>query len=573
MDRIRAHLNCAAMPVELICGGPRGPMPSLAAGWRHGSAVPLAMMGLCCLCRPLSLALASGALGGGALGLVFVLAGLLLVLRWRGRPGAQLLVLFLVAVSLWRIWFVSYGPYDLSGDEAQYWDWSRRPDWNYYTKGPVVAYCIWLGKAVFGDTTLGVRCMAIVFSFASSLLLYVLGRRLYDEKAAAWSGALLQVVPILAVYGVGMTIDSPLVFFWTLALLLFHWAISSGSRAAWILLGVAVGIGLLTKYTMAFFWVCAFLFLVCSRQRRGRLRRPWPYLGVLASALLLVPVLIWNYQHDWVNFRHNLGHTKIAEGLQFTFMGLLEFVGSQLGIVTPILLALMLYSLIRRRKQDPFCFWFSIPIMAFFLLKSIQGKVEPNWALTSYIIAAVSFSGFFLRGFGAFNKHVKRIVVAGVIVAAAGTALAHYPSVITLVGLPAKWDPSRQVQGYRQMGQEVSQLAATMDKPYFIFSDRYMVTAAMAFYVKGHPVTYCVNLGRRMNQYDLWPTFHHLVHYDAIYVTHDSDKLPRELDKAFASHARFEVRILDRRGDEIRRFTIYLCRDFAGMPLVMPERY
>ena len=41
----------------------------------------------------------------------------------------------------------------------------------------------------------------------------------------------------------------------------------------------------------------------------------------------------------------------------------------------------------------------------------------------------------------------------------------------------------------------------------------------MAFYVKGNPFTYCINLGRRMNQYDLWPGFENFIGYNAIFVS------------------------------------------------------
>src|SRR5688572_14012601 len=39
-------------------------------------------------------------------------------------------------------------PIDLSGDEAHYWDWSRRLDLSYYSKGPLVAYLIRASCAV-----------------------------------------------------------------------------------------------------------------------------------------------------------------------------------------------------------------------------------------------------------------------------------------------------------------------------------------------------------------------------------------------------------------------------------------
>src|ERR1700733_12582303 len=42
-------------------------------------------------------------------------------------------------------------PIDLSGDEAQYWDWSRHLDLSYYSKGPLIAYLIRASCSLFGE--------------------------------------------------------------------------------------------------------------------------------------------------------------------------------------------------------------------------------------------------------------------------------------------------------------------------------------------------------------------------------------------------------------------------------------
>src|SRR5262245_53653374 len=60
---------------------------------------------------------------------------------WRGLA----LLLILTAAGLRLLYLVSEGSLDLAPDEAHYWDWSRRLDWSYYSKGPLVAYLIRAG--------------------------------------------------------------------------------------------------------------------------------------------------------------------------------------------------------------------------------------------------------------------------------------------------------------------------------------------------------------------------------------------------------------------------------------------
>ena len=74
--------------------------------------------------------------------------------------------------------------------------------------------------------------------------------------------------------------------------------------------------------------------------------------------------------------------------------------------------------------------------------------------------------------------------------------------------------------GWKELGEEVSKVSNSMPatKPVFNSPDKYQVSSEMAFYVRGNPFTYCINLGRRMNQYDLWPGFEHFNGYNAIFV-------------------------------------------------------
>lgn len=51
------------------------------------------------------------------------------------------------------------------------------------------------------------------------------------------------------------------------------------------------------------------------------------------------------------------------------------------------------------------------------------------------------------------------------------------------------------------MDKVYGDMTASRGKDVFKFSDKYQVSSELAFYMKQKPVTYCVNLGRRINQY------------------------------------------------------------------------
>ncbi len=485
--------------------------------------------------------------------------------------GSLPVVIFLVALTAVRYIILVSGAVELSGDEAHYWEWSRRLDWCYYSKPPGVACLIRMGTLLFGDTELGVRFMAPVLSLSSSVVMYHLGRRLYDRHVGLVAAVLLQIMPMFSVFGVGITPDSPLILFWLLSLYCLHRAWSVGARIDWLLLTLCLGLGLLSKYAIIFLYIPALLLLLVTERGRDRLRTPWPYLSLVLSFAFFLPVIFWNSRHGWVMFRHDLGHTSLAQGWAISVPAFLNFVGGQLGAITPIVCILMLVLLIRRRREDPFCFWLSIPILAGFLLKSLQGKVQANWPLPAWLPGLIVLADFLVHHYQVLTVNQKRLVSAGLIIPAAGTLFLHLPFLILNIPWPDNTNPFSKLLGWRQLGAQVTQLAESANGPCFVFANHYMTASELAFYIEGHPTTYCINLGRRMNQYDIWPGFDTFLGQEAIYVA--KQDIPADLARAFDRVDAHPQTIRDKSGHSIKTFAVYHCYNFKGWTPKSPTQY
>lgn len=534
--------------------------------------------------------------------------------KGKKSPYTTILFLFLLAISLFRIYYILNGPLDLSPDEAHYWEWSRRLDLSYYSKGPMIAYLIYISTLIFGDSVFGVRIMAVIFSALSSIFLYILGKNLYDEKVGFFSAVILQIIPLFSTYGVIFTIDSPFIFLWTVSLLLFCRATNitqslranpkitnqkptnallspahdnkkvltgkqqevrkNSSLVYWCLLGLFVGLGLLTKYTMAFFYLCALLFLLFSKELRRYLFTKDPYIGFIISLMVFSPVIIWNANHDWVTLRHTIGQAHIAEGFEISTRSFFEFLGSQFGVITPLLLILMAISIwkLRKNREGAFLYWFSVPIIIFFIFKSIQAKVQANWALFGYIAGIIAFSFYYMKRLYSDGKGVKILIVLALILSLVITSVAHYS---TILNFPINKDPTKILRGWKELGEEVTRINEEMSatRPVFIFSDSYQVSSQLAFYIRGHPTTYCINLGRRMNQYDLWPDFHDLLHYNAIFVSTGDNIFPEKLIPSFQKVEKRAFKAYTKKHVHLRDHSIFLCYDFKGLKKEKPIKY
>lgn len=528
----------------------------------------------------------------GSMAAMFVIA----LYKWasvqiQDKPLTTILTVFLLSLSLFRIYYILNGPLDLGPDEAHYWEWSRRPDLSYYSKGPMIAYLIYAGTSLFGDNVFGIRIMAVIFSAMSSVFIYLLGKEMFNGKTGLYSALLLQIIPLFSTYGIIFTIDSPFIFFWILSLYLFWKAVHKThdyasdrvppSPVYWLALGFSVGLGLLTKYTMAFFFLCAFLFLLFSKEYRKVLTSPYPYLAFLFSIFIFSPVIIWNAQHDWVTLRHTAGQAHL--GTQSFIISSLwakdffSFIGSQTGIITPVLFVMIFCALIKlqtsqRAPGSSYLFWFSIPVIGFFTLKSLHGKVQANWAMTGYLTGIIAFSAWYLQEIAAGRTLKKIMVISAILLSATVTAASHYPSILSL---PVKLDPSARLQGWKSLGHEVTTLYEQLSvaRPVFIISDQYQISSELAFHVRGHPVTYCINLGRRMNQYDIWPGFHNLLHHDALYIAAGDVPVTEKLSNAFESVEKRIFTAYNKQHMKLRDYSIVVCRDFKGMPKETTGKY
>jgi hypothetical protein len=240
----------------------------------------------------------------------------------------------LLVVTLFRLWFATR--IELVPDEAYYWLWSKHLAASYRDKGPAIAWTIALGTWLFGDTVFGIRFFAVLLSTATGWLIFSLARRLYGDRTALWCLGVALVMPLFAVGAILMTIDSLSVFSWAWALAVFWRALESRSTAQWFWLGLIIGFGFLAKFTNGVQLACIALFLLWSREHRPYLFGRRMLLLCAAFGLSITPMLWWNIQNGWVHAMALHSRSGVKESFGVHPLELLEFVGGQFAVVSPL---------------------------------------------------------------------------------------------------------------------------------------------------------------------------------------------------------------------------------------------
>jgi 4-amino-4-deoxy-L-arabinose transferase-like glycosyltransferase len=110
--------------------------------------------------------------------------------------------------------------------------------------------------------------------------------------------------------------------FWVIASYLVIRLIRTGNERLWLAVGVTVGIGLLNKWTIAFFVLALAIGLGATLEQRHQFRSPWLWAGALIGLAIWAPNLIWQADHSWpvVEMSKSLHREAIEDGNLYSFI-------------------------------------------------------------------------------------------------------------------------------------------------------------------------------------------------------------------------------------------------------------
>jgi undecaprenyl-diphosphatase len=497
-----------------------------------------------------------------------------------GNPVVLMLRASLLLL-LARFIYVLISPLDLAPDEAHYWEWSRRLDWSYYSKPPLVAWLIAASTSVFGDTPMGVRFFALIGQFGLGIVAFLTARRLGGDLAGWLAFATLHLTPLFAAGGLMMTPDVPCLMFWALALYVAGKQEWRGDAVPWrvfVTMGVLIGLAGLAKYTAALFYPLLGLYLLADPARRRWFLRPHIYVMGLVSLLMMAPVFYWNAVHGWPTLHHVLGQTA-GSGVFEPLKTLGNFLGGQVGLLGPVTVLLMVVAAVAglrgtRARDVDVVWWFAVPIYLFFIYKAVGAKVQPNWPLLgAYGMVMV------LAAWAAASRRRKWMLSAGLALSLVMTLVSYDSFMVRKLGVdwPVKKDPSKELMGWRGLGEAVGFYLERLPSDTVVLTTRYQTAGQVAFYTPGQPEVLYVNPGyRRRNQYDYWPWPTDLADQTFLYVRESPDGsavLEPEIAEAFATcdlQPTIEVR---RGGHLLRRAHVYVCQGFRGMTRVLSDSF
>lgn len=330
---------------------------------------------------------------------------------------SSLLSVFCVAVAAAAVHIATNGRYGFHRDELQFLSDARHLDWGYVPYPPLTPFIERIGLSLFGLSLIGLRMFSVVGQAMVIVVSGLMARDLGGGRSAQVATALAVALSPLPIFEATEFQYTSFAFLWWVLVAWFTiLLLKTQNPRYWLAIGVALGVGLLTKYSIVFFIAGILVGMAFSPARRFFATR-WFWSGVALALLIFLPNLIWLVHHDFISYKflQHIHARDVDEGRAEGFL-VQQFLVCANVFAVPVWL-IGLFAFLRDRRYRMIAWMYLVPLLVFWFDKGrfyyvaeaypmliAMGAVTcerwltriPTWAQRT--VEAVFFAGLFVAG-------------------------------------------------------------------------------------------------------------------------------------------------------------------------------
>jgi 4-amino-4-deoxy-L-arabinose transferase-like glycosyltransferase len=296
--------------------------------------------------------------------------------RWTGTAA-----LFAIAAAVALLHLLTNSRYGLHRDELQFLSDARHLDWGFVAYPPFTPFIEHIALALFGLSIVGLRLSAVLAQAVVAILGGLMARELGGSRFAQITAALavaFSPVPIFEGHEFQYTSFDLL---WWVLIAYFVIRLLKSEDPRWCLaIGATIGVGLETKYAIAFYIAGIVAGLLFTPARRYLATR-WFWAGVALAGLIFLPNLIWLVRHDFISY-HFLQHIHardVGEGRAKGFWTGQFLICANLAAAPLWIAGLIGY--VRNRRYRMLAFMYLVPLALFWIGKGRHYYVAPAYPM------------------------------------------------------------------------------------------------------------------------------------------------------------------------------------------------
>jgi hypothetical protein len=296
--------------------------------------------------------------------------------------------IYLLIASFTLIRIVVAPFFGLGVDEAHYVLYARYLDWSYVDHPPLVGWLHFPFFYFLGTNEFLARLPAIILFALTSYCAYIFMLRITESvKISLLAVLALNCSFILNVLGLMLLPDSLLLLFIFLLIFITEKIVRTKKPLDFILLGLLLGVMGLAKYTSVLLVPPLIIFFLIKK-RYDIIFSPYMFLAALMAVIMIMPVIYWNYNHDFISFRYQSGH--VFGTLAASAKNFIASIAAQFGAYSPFLFLVAFYGFFRslhsRNDYVRLSILFGGVIILFFFFTSLAERTLPHWPSIFYLL-------------------------------------------------------------------------------------------------------------------------------------------------------------------------------------------
>jgi hypothetical protein len=208
---------------------------------------------------------------------------------------------FVIAFAIVKLLFhiTTNGQYGFHRDELATLADARHLDWGFAAYPPLTPFLGRIELALFGESLRGFRFFAALAQCAAIVVAALIAKRLGGGTFAQCTAALAVAIGPVSLAASSLFQYVAFDFLWWVLIAYFLTRVLDDPRW-WVAIGITIGLGVETKYTIAFF-VAGVVVAVLATPLRAQLRSKWLWIGVAVSIAIAAPNLLWQVHHDFIS--------------------------------------------------------------------------------------------------------------------------------------------------------------------------------------------------------------------------------------------------------------------------------
>ncbi len=292
-----------------------------------------------------------------------------------------LLILAVLNTVLHSLFNNNYG---FHRDELATFDDAQFLAWGYVAYPPLTPFVARIAFELFGASLVGLRFFSVFAVSCAGVLTGLAARELGARRTGQFLAALAALIaPVAIVQGSLFQYVAFDYLWWVCITFCMVKLCKTDDARWWIGIGIFIGLGMQTKYTIGFL-VLGVVFGTLLTGARVYLKSPWLWAGVAVSLLIWLPNLLWQYNHDFVSveFLRSIHARDVRIGRTQNFLFEQFFVATNFVTVPLWLAGLWFYLFHSAGKKYGLLGWlYVVPFALMFVMQGRSYYLAPAYPL------------------------------------------------------------------------------------------------------------------------------------------------------------------------------------------------